>query len=64
MLRRVSRMPISKTSYELADMDFAEYGRQATFLNLQDAFATYSIIVFICNMERAGKHRAKWRMWP
>ena len=48
MLRRgVAKIPISKTSNEIAEMDFVDYGRDATRPRVQDTFAQYVRITFI-----------------
>ena len=46
MFGRVAKIPISNSFNELVERDFVDYGDYAAFLQIQDTFSRFSVVVF------------------
>ena len=52
MFGRVAKIPIANNFNELAEMDFVDYGGQATFLHIRDTCSRFPAITFTGNKEK------------
>ena len=44
MFGRVAKIPVANTFSELVEMDSVDYGRHATFLQIQDIFLAFGSV--------------------
>ena len=59
MFGRVAKIPIAYTFDELVEMDFADYGDYAIFLQIQDTISRFPVINFP-GAQKKGEKRLKW----
>ena len=55
MFGRVAKISIANNSNEVVEMDFVDYGGQATFLHIRDTFSRFPVITFMGTKRKEEK---------